>query len=73
MLKKESEIKNSIIHLRNKSDKEKNSLSESIELLWLNADIQRKKDTFEIPSGSDENILRIRQLLACAWFEDFKS
>jgi len=52
---------------------EKKTLLESIELMWLNADIQRKKEDYQIPEGADENILRIRQLLASAWFEDLKS
>ena len=35
---------------------------------------KKKKKEFQIPKGSsDENILRIRQLLASAWFEDFKN
>ena len=42
--------------------------------MWLNAEVQKKKKEFQIPKGSsDENILRIRQLLASAWFEDFKN
>ena len=51
----------------------KKNLFESIEFMWLNAEVQKKKK-FQIPKGSsDENILRIRQLLASAWFEDFKN
>ena len=51
----------------------KKTFFESIEFMWLNAEVQKKKE-FQIPKGSsDENILRIRQLLASAWFEDFKN
>lgn len=72
MEKKLSTIKESINQFTQMSSKEKISLMESIEMLWLNADIQRKKTEVIIPESADENILRIRQLLAAAWSEDYK-
>ena len=67
-----SEIKESInLHLE-KAKKEKDSIIESIEMFWLNADIQRKKTEIIIPESSKDNITRIRQLLAAAWSEDYK-
>lgn len=72
MEKKLSTIKESINQFTQMSRKEKISLMESIEMLWLNADIQRKKTEVIIPESADENILRIRQLLAAAWSEDYK-
>ena len=48
------------------------NIFESIEMFWLNADIQRKKTEVIIPKSAKDNILRIRQLLAAAWSEDFK-
>ena len=72
MQKKLSTIKESINQFTQMSKKEKISLMESIEMLWLNADIQRKKTEIIIPDSADENILRIRQLLAAAWSEDYK-
>ena len=72
-MKKISEIAKSIQILHENSETEKKNLLESIEFMWLNAEVQKKKE-FQIPKGSsDENILRIRQLLASAWFEDFKN
>jgi len=73
MQEKLLKIKNSINHFIEISEKEKKSLKDSIEMLWLNADIQRKKTEIIIPESADENILRIRQLLAAAWSEDFKN
>ena len=64
------EIKNSIKKLNEHSSTEKNSLTDSIELLWLNAGIQKKKVDLKLPENSNENITRIRQLLAAAWSED---
>ena len=72
MEKKLSTIKESINQFTQMSRKEKISLMESIEMLWLNADIQRKKTEVIIPESADENILRIRQLLAATWSEDYK-
>tara|TARA_Y100001954_G_C15683436_1_gene538976 strand:+ start:778 stop:1008 length:231 start_codon:yes stop_codon:yes gene_type:complete len=65
-----SEIKNSIKKLNEHSSTEKNSLTDSIELLWLNAGIQKKKVDLKLPENSNENITRIRQLLSAAWSED---
>ena len=72
-MKKISEIAKSIEILHENSEVEKKNLLESIELMWLNAEVQKKKKEFQLPEGSDENILRIRQLHASAWFEDFKN
>ena len=41
-------------------------------MLWLNAGIQKKKKDIKLKSDADENITRIRQLLAAAWSEDLK-
>tara|TARA_B100000989_G_C19519304_1_gene463298 strand:+ start:1895 stop:2119 length:225 start_codon:yes stop_codon:yes gene_type:complete len=73
MKEKLLKTKNSINHFIEIAEKEKNSLKDSIEMLWLNADIQRKKTEIIVPESADENILRIRQLLAAAWSEDFKN
>ena len=73
MQEKFLKIKNSINHFIKISEEEKKSLKDSIEMLWLNADIQRKKTEIIVPESADENILRIRQLLAAAWSEDFKN
>ena len=67
-----SEIKESINSHVEKAKKEKISILESIEMFWLNADIQRKKTEIIIPESSKDNIIRIRQLLASAWSEDYK-
>ena len=67
-----SEIRESINSHIEKAKKEKNSILESIEMFWLNADIQRKKTEIIIPESSKDNIIRIRQLLASAWSEDYK-
>ena len=72
MQKKLSTIRDSINQFTEKANQEKVSLMDSIEMLWLNADIQRKKTEVIIPESADENILRIRQLLAAAWSEDYK-
>lgn len=65
-------IKKSIIDLKEKSEIEKKNLSDSIEMMWLNADVQRRKEELDIPENSKNNVNRIRQLLACAWSEDLK-
>ena len=66
------QIKNSIKKFNEYSLKEKNSLSESIEMFWLNAGIQKKKEDVKAINGKSEQISRIRQLLAAAWSEDLK-
>ncbi len=66
------QIKNSIKKFNEYSLKEKNSLSESIEMFWLNAGIQKKKKDVKVINGKNEQISRIRQLLAAAWSEDLK-
>ncbi|MBH43508.1 MAG: hypothetical protein CMP25_01825 [Rickettsiales bacterium] len=73
MQEKIFKVKNSINNFIEIAEKEKQSLKDSIEMLWLNADVQRKKIEIIIPESADENILRIRQLLAAAWSEDYKS
>jgi 5'-3' exonuclease len=65
-------IKDSIEKFNQSSIKEKDSLIDSIEMLWLNAGIQKKKKDIKLKSDADENITRIRQLLAAAWSEDLK-
>ena len=65
-------IKKSILDLKEKSEIEKKNLSDSIEMMWLNADVQRRKEELDIPENSKDNVNRIRQLLACAWSEDLK-
>ena len=66
------QIKNSIKKFNEYSLKEKNSLSESIEMFWLNAGIQKKKEDVKTINGKSEQIARIRQLLAAARSEDLK-
>ena len=41
-------------------------------MLWLNASVRKKKSDIGIPKNANENIVRIRQLLAAAWSEDLK-
>ncbi len=65
-------IKDSIERFNQSSIKEKDGLIDSIEMLWLNAGIQKKKKDIKFKSDTDENIMRIRQLLAAAWSEDLK-
>ena len=52
--------------------KKKESLADSIEMLWLNAGIQKKKQDVKPINDKNEQIIRIRQLLAAAWSEDLK-
>ena len=65
-------IKKSIQSLNQLSSDEKKNLLESIEMLWLNASVRKKKSDIGIPKNANENIIRIRQLLAAAWSEDQK-
>ena len=65
-------INDTIEKFNQSSIKEKDSLIDSIEMLWLNAGIQKKKKDIKLKSDADENITRIRQLLAAAWSEDLK-
>ena len=67
-----SNLKESIKNFNNLSSIEKKNLIESIEMLWLNSSVKKKKKDINIHSGGTENILRIRQLLAAAWSEDLK-
>ena len=53
MKEKLLKIKNSINHFIEISEKEKKSLKDSIEMLWLNADIQRKKTEIIIYTTKD--------------------
>ena len=66
------QIKKSIKKFNEFSLKEQASLTESIEMLWLNAGIQKKKQEVKPVNGENEHIWRIRQLLAAAWSEDLK-
>ena len=71
--KKITDLKKSIEKFNNFSTKEKTSLVDSIEMLWLNAGIQKKKKDIKIEgNNSSDHIKRIRQLLSAAWSEDLK-
>ena len=70
--KKINELKESIQKLNKLSLDEKNNLLESIEMLWLNSNVRKKKRDMIMSDNSNENVLRIRQLLAAAWSEDLK-
>lgn len=65
-------IKISIQELFDKSDQEKVNLFESIEMLWLDSSIKKKKKEVSLPEKLNSNVVRIRQLLAAAWLEDLK-
>ena len=67
-----SNLKESIKNFNNLSSIEKKNLIESIEMLWLNASVKKKKKDININTQDNENIVRIRQLLAAAWSEDLK-
>jgi len=67
-----NQIKKSIKDYNNYSEKEKSSLIDSIEMFWLNAGIQKKKEDVVPIDSKNEQIVRIRQLLAAAWSEDLK-
>ncbi len=67
-----SQIKKSIEDYNNFSKKEKSTLIDSIEMFWLNAGIQKKKEDVLPIDSKNEQIVRIRQLLAAAWSEDLK-
>ena len=67
-----SNLKESIKNFNNLSSIEKKNLIESIEMLWLNASVKKKKRDLNINIEDNENIVRIRQLLAAAWSEDLK-
>ena len=69
---KVNNLKESIKNFNNLSSIEKKNLIESIEMLWLNASVKKKKRDISINTEDNENILRIRQLLAAAWSEDLK-
>lgn len=72
-MKKIKLVKESIIKLHSKAEIEKKALFDSIEMMWLNSEVQKKKtQPIEIPKGAENSITRIRELLACAWFEDSK-
>jgi hypothetical protein len=71
--KKITDLKKSIEKFNDFSTKEKTSLVDSIEMLWLNAGIQKKKKDIKIDANnSSDHIKRIRQLLSAAWSEDLK-
>ena len=67
-----SNLKESIKNFNDLSSIEKKNLIESIEMLWLNASVKKKKKDINIKTQDNENIVRIRQLLAAAWSEDLK-
>ncbi len=67
-----SNLKESIKNFNNLSLIEKKNLIESIEMLWLNASVKKKKKDINIKTQDNKNIVRIRQLLAAAWSEDLK-
>ena len=69
---KVSNLKESIKNFSNLSSNKKKNLIESIEMLWLNASVKKKKKDININTENNENIVRIRQLLAAAWSEDLK-
>ena len=69
---KVNNLRESIKNFNNLSSIEKKNLIESIEMLWLNASVKKKKREITINTDDNENILRIRQLLAAAWSEDLK-
>ena len=69
---KVNNLKESINNFNNLSSIEKKNLIESIEMLWLNASVKKKKKDISINTEDNENIVRIRQLLAAAWSEDLK-
>ena len=71
--KKITDLKKSIKKFNDFSTKEKTSLVDAIEMLWLNAGIQKKKKDIKIDgNNSSDHIKRIRQLLSAAWSEDLK-
>ena len=71
--KKITDLKKSIEKFNNFSTEEKSSLVDSIEMLWLNAGIQKKKKDIKVEgNNSNDLIKRIRQLLSAAWSEDLK-
>ena len=71
--KKITDLKKSIEKLNDFSTKEKSSLVDSIEMLWLNAGIQKKKKDVKVDgNNTNDYIKRIRQLLSAAWSEDLK-
>ena len=71
--KKITDLKKSIEKFNDFSTKEKTSLVDSIEMLWLNAGIQKKKKDIKVDgNNSNDHIKRIRQLLSAAWSEDLK-
>jgi len=71
--KKITDLKKSIEKFNDFSTKEKSSLVDSIEMLWLNAGDSKKKKDIKIDSNnSNDHIKRIRQLLSAAWSEDLK-
>ena len=67
-----NKLKTSIQELFDKSKQEKINLLESIEMLWLDASIKKKKKEVSLPEKLNSNVIRIRQLLAAAWLEDLK-
>ena len=54
--KKIKELKDSINNLNKLSLNEKKTLLESIEMLWLNASVRKKKKDMIMPDNANENI-----------------
>ena len=69
---KVNNLKESINNFNNLSSIEKKNLIESNEMLWLNASVKKKMKDISVNIENNENIVRIRQLLAAAWSEDLK-
>ena len=57
------QIKKSIRDFNDHSKKEKDSLTDSIEMFWLNAGIQKKKPDVKFNQGKNEQITRIRHMV----------
>ena len=60
--KKIEELKQSIEKLNKLSLDEKTNLLDSIEMLWLNSNVRKKKKDIIMSDNSNQNVLRIRQL-----------
>ena len=67
-----SNLKESIKNFNNLSSIEKKNLIESIEMLWLNASVKKKKKDINIKTQDNENIVRIRQLFGGCLVRRFK-
>ena len=59
-------IRDSIEKFNQSSIKEKDSLIDSIEMLWLNAGIQKKKKDIKLKSDSDEKYNKNKTTFGCS-------